>query len=956
MKLRNVLLASVASWLLFSEPAQAAPVVGAVTAIAGAVVKGGLAAALFKGALAIGAQVGLSLYQRAKAKRALKNQQPRGVNVSVRTGDDNSIEIPVGKSVTPGIRAYAGTWGQAGKTPNAFFTDVLEISYLPVPGLAGMWAGDKKCTVLWNEPHSDGRGCPVKEYRSGGNDYMWVKFVDGSQNVADPFLRAAFGSHPTRPFKDTMIGRGIAYVIVTTRFNQDLFTAGKPEYLFEPSPPVFYDLRKDSTAGGNGSHRWDDRSTWEPTENNAVIIYNIVRGIYYGTEWVYGGRNLSAFRLPASNWMAAANECDRLIALQAGGTEKQFRCGMQIHGDMEPLEAVEELLKGCSGRLSECGGVFYLLIGAPGAAVYSFTDDHVVVTSERELDPFPAPDEIHNGIEATYPEPAERWVAKDAPARYDAALEAADDGHRRTASVQFRATPHAVTVQRLMEAMLKDGRRFAVHTLSLPPETKPLVPNDVIAWTSGHNGYTNKKFLIVRKSGAQGFRQVVTIKEIDPADHGWSIGMEAPTSIGHVGPAPVPPQPMSGWAVEPSEVQDADGIARRPAILIRCAPDLDDVARVHVIVRVKATGSVVFDSDQTPYPRPHSNGSYQWTISGAWCLPRTEFQAAGRYVPISNRLTEWSSWLDVLTRNILATDVSVGLGQVQNDVNQRFKDLQAEFDKAFERHAQTVLDFSLVNAIGHRQQIEMRAEMGSAMASISEERRVSASDKEALAQQITTFKAQLAAANATITEIRQAQATENSALASRINNLDAKVGEARARIEQEELTRARQDGVLAASTRILDAQMVTTRAKIVQTETTLADSIRAVAESVTGVSADLNDRFGGGLIKFSAAVDQSGVNVRHSIVMRANLGDQYKETGQYYEIYTENGVLKSRAATKVDQWVVTDGVTRNYAMVYQGGVLRLNIADIGTVYAGKMILGGGKLVIDGWYGTIEVWH
>lgn len=654
--------------------------------------------------------------------------------------------------------------------------------------------------------------------------------------------------------------------------------------------------------------------------------------------------------------MAAANECDRLIALKEGGTEKQFRCGMQVYADMEPLGVIEELLKGCNGRLSECGGVFYLLVAAPGAAVYSFTDDQVVRTSEEELDPFPAPTEIHNGIEATFPQPVERWVMKDAPARYDAALEVADDGHRRVNSVQFRATPFPVTVQRLMETMLRDGRRFALHTLSLPPETKPLIPNNVVAWTSARNGYTNKKFVIVAKTGAQGFRQQVVVREIDPADHGWSTDKQVPVSTGHVGPTPVPPQPMTGWSAGPIEIADGAGKPLRTGIRIACGADMDDVARIHVMVRFKDTQGVVFDSDQTPYPKPGTDHLYRWDLSGAWCLPAKWYQVAGRYVPFSNRATNWSAWIDVLTPNVLATDVSVGLGQIQNDVNSRFKDLQAEFGKAFERHAQTVLNFSLVNAIAHRQQMEMRAETGTALASISEERRVSASDREAMAQQILSVRVQLAAANATITEIRQAQATENAAMASRINNVDAKVGTNRARIEQEELARVREDGVLANTSRMLDAQMISNRARIIAEETARANAVSAVAQSISGVSADLNDRFGGGLIKFAAAADQSGVNVRYSLVMRANLGDQYKETGQYYEIYTENGVLKSRTATKTDQWVVTDGVTRNYAMVYQGGVLRLNIADIGTVYAGKMILGGGKLVIDGLYGTIEVNH
>lgn len=958
MKLRSLLLNGVATWLLYADPVQAAPVVGAVTAFAGWLGGSTIGAIIVKGAIGLALNAGLSLVAKAKQKKALGNQPARGVNVSVRLGDNNPASFIIGRYATPGIRTYIGSWGQVSKTPNAYLTEVLELSSLPLPGLAGMWAGDKKCTVLWNEPVANGAGCPVQEFRVNGTDYMWVKFVDGTQTAADTFLRNTFGNADPRPFKDTMIGRGCAYVIVTTRFNQDLFASGKPEYLFEPSPPVFYDLRKDSTNGGNGSHRWNDRSTWEPTENNAIISYNIIRGVYYlNNEWVYGGQSLAAFRLPASNWIAAANECDRLITKADGGTEKQFRCGYEVQANTTPLQLLEELRVGCSGRFAEVGGVFKMSVGAPGAAVYHFTDDDVVVTSEQELDPFPPLDDIHNGIEGEYPDPEKRWVMKDAPPRYDAALEAQDGNRRLVTGIDFPTTPFPTQVQRLMQAMLKDGRRFAVHKVNLPPDTKVLEPNDVVSWTSARNGYANKKFQIERKAGASNFRQGFVLKEIDPTDHGWTPGQEIPTPIGGgIGPIVVPPQPMTGWTATPDQVADADGKAMRPAIKIGCGADMDDVDRVHVMVRFKESQSIVFDSDQTPYPRPGTGHPYQWLLSGAWCLPAKWYQVAGKFVPKSNRPSTFGAWIDVLTPNVQATDVSVGLGQVQNDVNQRFKDLQAEFDAAFKRQSQSIIDFSLVNAIGHRQQMEMRAELGTALASISEERRVRVTEAEALAQQILTLRAQLGAANATITELRQTQATEDTALSSRLTTLDAKVGKNLARLELEEVVRASQNAVMASRAGMLEAQVASNRARIIAEETARADAVSAVAQSISGVSADLNDRFGGGLIKFAAAVDQSGVNVRYSIVMRANLGDQFKETGQYYEIYTENGVLKSRAATKVDQWVVTDGVTRNYAMVYQGGVLRLNIADIGTVYAGKMILGNGKLVIDGWYGTIEVWH
>ncbi len=97
--------------------------------------------------------------------------------------------------------------------------------------------------------------------------------------------------------------------------------------------------------------------------------------------------NLPSFRLPALTWMVAANECDRLIPLAGGGSERQLRCGNEISCDVEPLAVIEKLKKGCNGRIAENGGVFKILVGAPGAAVYSCSDDDALVTKAQSVTP-----------------------------------------------------------------------------------------------------------------------------------------------------------------------------------------------------------------------------------------------------------------------------------------------------------------------------------------------------------------------------------------------------------------------------------------------------------------------------------------------------------------------------------------------------------------------------------------
>ncbi len=104
-----------------------------------------------------------------------------------------------------------------------------------------------------------------------------------------------------------MIGRGCQVVILTARYDAEIFS-GVPQGVYEPHPMPLYDPRKDTTNGGSGAHRWGVSSTYEPTTNPIVMAYNIIRGIYYGSEWMFGGQNLPRFGcLRRASWRLPTN-------------------------------------------------------------------------------------------------------------------------------------------------------------------------------------------------------------------------------------------------------------------------------------------------------------------------------------------------------------------------------------------------------------------------------------------------------------------------------------------------------------------------------------------------------------------------------------------------------------------------------------------------------------------------
>ncbi|CAN7446865.1 phage tail protein [Pararhizobium sp. LjRoot235] len=938
--MKLICIALTMSWFILSgaELAYGEPV---TAAIFGAAFASSFAGQLATLGLGLAFNFGVGLIQKAKAKRKAK-EQTRGISFELQVGDNQPMSFTLGKYASGGRRKYTGIHGQDGR----YFVDVIELGNLPCPGLPEFWVNDEKVTLDWENPNPNGFGYPVPEFSSDGTDRLWIIYHDGTQTTADAYLLDKFGSEPDRPWSSDMIGRGCPYIIVTARFNPEIFSS-VPTVLTEmPVRPV-YDLRKDSTNGGSGSHRWDNPATWEPSENPIINTYNIVRGIYYGDEWIYGGQNLAAFRLPASNWIAAANECDVDIALSAGGTERQFRCGYEVFCDVEPLTVIEELLQACNGRMAEVGGIFKVLVGAPGAAVYSFTDEDVLVTEGQSFNPFPPFSDTHNGIEATYPEPAEKWATKDAPARYSSSYMEADLGQELVVGVEFEACPFKTQVQRLMKTMLKEERRFRTHEFYLPPSARRLEPNDVVSWSSDRNGYINKKFFVVRVIGRRTFNQLVSLKEIDPSDYDWEASEELPTVVGPVKPITPDPQPMTGWTAAGYTVLDSSGNPRRPGIKVTAAADLDDVKNVRIQVRLKSSGAVVFDSDASPYGSP-----YEWIISGQWTLPNALYQARGRLIPYTSRETLWSSWLDVTTPNVLLSGDDIYLPGVIEDLREYLDGSTAFIREGLrqtmleqQRLARLDIDKDIV-AYTSRQSIRTEATattqttIGIAKAYAVEQIDVATGPTSALARRTTTLEATLPtlATNASLA----VTATALDALVVRVTNAEGNITAIALDITSLEATIPNLATASALSS--------------LQAQVNLIDGVvDAQAQAITSITAG---QVGGDIatanFRMQVTAGPSGYASRIAMEARTGGAGAWRAAGWSLDV-PASASSPTRFNVTADQFSITNGTNVENPFVFQSGVATLNVANIGTVNSGRLLALNGKMDINLNNGTIEIY-
>jgi hypothetical protein len=695
--------------------------------------------AIATGALAIGlgfaAQFGLSYAISAIAGN--KNQPAAasdsfGIQGTLRAGGAVPRAFPLGWSADPGQLVYANYWGVHDKTPNAYFTQVIKLSDLPGPRLLKVWVNGEPCTIDFDPAREHPYGNPLVEYRKDNEDHLWVKYYDGTQTAADPFLVDAVSS-ADRPYSTKRVGVGIAYVIVTSLANDTLFT-GFPDCLFEFSSIPLYDPSKDSTVGGSGPQRYSDPSTWggDGDDFPAVQAYNVLRGVRYNGQWVYGLQRSTAATVPIENALAQIAKCRAPIAGE-NGPEPSYRSGGMISVNTQPANALEAMLTACQGKISEVGGFFKLRVGAPDSPTFSFTDADILSSEPQTFKPFFALADSVNGIQATYPDPVQGWkTPATAPAYRRTDLEAHDGDRRLMANPFFARVPYPAQVQRLQKSAIEEGQRARTHQLVMPPVFWLVENGDVGTWTSQRNGYVNKKFRVDGSVDKDNLDVPLFLTEVDPSDYSWNHGSEF-RPVG-AGPTNIPRPAAQGvvdWNVEPWKLPDSSGIGRRAAVRITWDGSLPSIVGIKWEVRLAEDESAVTRGNSPPEARDVGS-----IIVSQSLLPDEDYEVRIQYLPSSPRDMLWSEWRPVTTPNVLLGLAEFDAGVVYQ-VTQVFDALDArisDFEQRFAKVTSKLGAISWDDKKEVRSQLSLRSE--EALAEISHVQEASVNADAAMASDI----------------------------------------------------------------------------------------------------------------------------------------------------------------------------------------------------------------------------
>ena len=210
-------------------------------------------------------------------------------------------------------------------------------------------------------------------------------------------------------------GQGVAYVV--ERF---WFDKSNPAYQGEPNTQYLvkgrslYDPRKDGTISGQtGSHRDDDATTWEFSDNPALALLDYLTNTEYGRGVPYDEIDMASF-------ISSANKCDTYVDIPARATnttggalsvydphfgltfniasgavlpfyrdgqittgtyankQKRFRLNMAIDNGKEVLDNVQEILKTFRGNLHHINGKYAVHMDDVASSVLSLNDDDII--------------------------------------------------------------------------------------------------------------------------------------------------------------------------------------------------------------------------------------------------------------------------------------------------------------------------------------------------------------------------------------------------------------------------------------------------------------------------------------------------------------------------------------------------------------------------------------------------
>ncbi|HEX2594811.1 MAG TPA: Hint domain-containing protein [Rhizomicrobium sp.] len=348
-----------------------------------------------------------------------------------------------------------------------------------------------------------------------------------------------------------------------------------------------YDPRKDSTyPGGAGSHRWNDESTWEWSENPFLHALTWLIGRHANGKLIIGG-GFSIDAIIVSQFVEGANIADT----------NGWTIGGQTDTTAGRYDTFKAMLQAGSAEPLELGAQIGCLINTPRVSLATITVDDVM--GDASVAATQTKKSRINTIVPTWRDEGSNWEMVPA-APVVVPEHVAFDKKGRSKAVTYSYVQNLKQVATLARYDIENSREFGPISLPLKLRWMGYQPGDCVTANLPEVGLDNQLILITNRSLSPSDAIVtMTARSETPAKHAFALGQTttAPPTASVGGPVLVPTPGANSWAIV------ADAISSNgttiPALVITGAADSSVIDAIVFEYRVANSGLGADDGWQT---------------------------------------------------------------------------------------------------------------------------------------------------------------------------------------------------------------------------------------------------------------------------------------------------------------------------------------------------------------------
>ncbi|WP_439539462.1 hypothetical protein [Sphingomonas sp.] len=319
------------------------------------------------------------------------------------------------------------------------------------------------------------------------------------------------------------------------------FQSGVPQPLWLIDGVRCYDPRKDSTfPGGSGSHRWDDESTWEWTENPYL----------HALTWCIGRHVIVAGKRKRIAGLGALLD-QIIVPMFVEGANIADANGWKVGGVVysrpdTKWNVLKLILQAGAGQPLRIGARIGCLVNTPRVSLATITAADIVGDAQLAR-AAPLRSKI-NTVIPRYRSPAHEWeIVPGGEVSVSAYIEA--DGDRRTKELEYPLVQNAAQAATLARYDIEDSREIGPGTFPLKPKWLNYAPGDCL--TLDLPDTDNVKLLLLQRAIETDSIVTFTARSETDAKHAAALAQAGspPPDAGIVYDTTIDPPGVPEWAV-----------------------------------------------------------------------------------------------------------------------------------------------------------------------------------------------------------------------------------------------------------------------------------------------------------------------------------------------------------------------------------------------------------------------